>query len=315
MAISNFVKFITTAGFSSTFEIPDNDEVESSALNKEVDRIFKYHIEPTSYPFDLYCPYCEDDSVFYFYNYYVFDELDKNALNGIISVVTADGVEHSLDNDRLKVLEKKDFSYSKDLSNFGDVRGVIAKCSRSENHQIIIFVEKSGNKITKIGQSPDAKYFLNTKNVTKYKKYLGFYVEELRTALQLHNYNVGVGSYVYLRRVLEKLVFDKYDEHKADLAISEEEFKNPRFSFEEKVRILKEYLPKFMLDNVTVYAILSKGIHELDEEECNTYFEFLYESITSILDEIILKKDKENEHKRLTGIVSKIKSTLSSNSE
>jgi len=309
MANSDFVKFLMTAGVYSTFEFPD-DKTVLSALNVEFDSIFENHIEPTSFSFDLYCPHCEDDSVYYFYNYYVFDEYHINSYGRIVSYITVDDIKYPITSDGLRVLEQQSFS-SSTLSDFGNVRCVIAKCSRDANHQTITFVQRFADSIVKIGQYPDAKFFRNTKNISKYKKYLGVYVEELRTALQLHNHNVGVGSYVYLRRVLEKLVFDKYDEHKEELNVSEDEFKSPRFCFEDKVKTLKKYLPKFMLDNVSVYSILSKGIHELDEGECNNYFEFLYASVTLILDEIILAKEKEFEQKRLTGIVANIKGTLS----
>lgn len=36
---------------------------------------------------------------------------------------------------------------------------------------------------------------------------------------------------------------------------------------EDKIKLLKDYLPQMLVDNKVVYGIMSKGIHELSEEE------------------------------------------------
>ena len=72
-------------------------------------------------------------------------------------------------------------------------------------------------------------------------------------------------------------------------------------------RILKDYLPEFMVTNKNIYSILSKGIHELDEQECIDYFDTLFESIIMILDEILEKKATEAKQRTLTNKIAKIK--------
>ncbi|KKL23256.1 hypothetical protein LCGC14_2427220 [marine sediment metagenome] len=37
--------------------------------------------------------------------------------------------------------------------------------------------------------------------------------------------------------------------------------------------MIKDYLPEFLVENRSLYAILSKGIHALSEDECLQYFE------------------------------------------
>lgn len=73
----------------------------------------------------------------------------------------------------------------------------------------------------------------------------------------------------------------------------------------------KGYLPSFIVENNGIYGILSKGIHELTEEECLAYFDCMRKSIELILDErleLLAKKKKIEEVKKtLNAITSQIK--------
>ena len=62
-----------------------------------------------------------------------------------------------------------------------------------------------------------------------------------------------------------------------------------------------------MVTNKNIYSILSKGIHELNEQECIDYFDTLFESIIMILDEILEKKAIEAKQRTLTNKIAKIK--------
>ena len=48
-----------------------------------------------------------------------------------------------------------------------------------------------------------------------------------------------------------------------------------------------------------VYGILSKGVHELSEDECKEYFTVLRESIEMILDEKLERLKKEKRKKEI----------------
>jgi hypothetical protein len=52
----------------------------------------------------------------------------------------------------------------------------------------------------------------------------------------------------------------------------------------ERIELLKDELPEFLVENKAMYSILSKGIHELSEEECLTAFPILKVGIEIILD-------------------------------
>lgn len=62
----------------------------------------------------------------------------------------------------------------------------------------------------------------------------------------------------------------------------------------DKVETLKAFLPSQLVEMKGVYAILSKGVHELTEEECLRYFAPIKLSIELILDQKI-EEAKKNE--------------------
>ena len=80
---------------------------------------------------------------------------------------------------------------------------------------------------------------------------------------------------------------------------------------DEKIDLLKEYIPDFLGENSYIYSILSKGIHELDEEECLEIFDILKTGIEIILEEKIEKINKEKRKKFIEKELNKVNSNLS----
>jgi NifB/MoaA-like Fe-S oxidoreductase len=52
-----------------------------------------------------------------------------------------------------------------------------------------------------------------------------------------------------------------------------------------EIEMLKDVLPEFLITNKTIYSILSKGIHELTEQECMDSFHVIRVGIELMLDE------------------------------
>ena len=75
--------------------------------------------------------------------------------------------------------------------------------------------------------------------------------------------------------------------------------------------MLSDYLPQLLVNNETFYGIVSKGIHELSEEECIEYFPVLKSFIMMILRQWEkMRKDEEEERKlsaALGNIAAKVK--------
>jgi hypothetical protein len=89
-------------------------------------------------------------------------------------------------------------------------------------------------------------------------------------------------------------------------ASDEQKYKNARM--EEKIGLLKENLPDFLVKHKSIYSILSKGIHELSEDECLEYFDVVKSGIELILDEKLEKINREAKLKEVEKSLSEINS-------
>lgn len=183
-----------------------------------------------------------------------------------------------------------------------DVR---AHCTRKNTHtqNFVIFVDremvqiddstkpKLHQSIQKIGQQPSYGD-LHLAQVKKYTHVLSpSQMAELTRAIGLASHDVGVGAYVYLRRIFEALVEEAHQAAStADSAWNEEQYQRSRMS--ERIMSLKSHLPTFLVEHPGMYSLLSKGIHELSEEECLKHFETLRIGIELILDERIEQRER-----------------------
>ena len=201
------------------------------------------------------------------------------------------------------------YEYSGQLLIKDDVKSIILKCKRYNDVLTInVFHNNSNNFLIKVGQYPSVAD-IHLGQVKQYNKVLDGSLSEFTKAIKLAANGVGIGSFVYLRRIFENLVFDAFKEAKNDNAIDEGRFNGLRM--DEKIKSLNGYLPSFIVENHEIYGILSKGIHELTEEECLAYFDCMRQSIELILDEkleLLAKKKKQDEVKKtISSIASKLK--------
>lgn len=168
-------------------------------------------------------------------------------------------------------------------------------CSRyGDPLRIYIYWDADKRILTKIGQYPSVAD-IHIGQIKQYNKVLPEEsLKEFTRAIGLAANGVGIGSFVYLRRIFEKLILNV-----AEAVIKAENrqvFDKARMN--EKIDMLKDYLPAFLVDNKNIYGILSKGIHELSEETCLGYFDVMRNSIELILDQRLEEyKHKEKEEK------------------
>ena len=91
-------------------------------------------------------------------------------------------------------------------SDFCPVTPKIWRCTRNMNHKIHYFFEVHKFSIRKIGQAP-ALVDIALGEFAKYRKALKQdYYREFTKAIGLASHGVGIGSFVYLRRVFESLI-------------------------------------------------------------------------------------------------------------
>lgn len=161
-----------------------------------------------------------------------------------------------------------------------------------------------GGSIQKIGQHPSVADF-QIPYAARYRKILDEErYKEFTRGLGLAAHGVGIGSFVYLRRIFENLMEEAHTAAQQDTGFSEDKYRDVRM--EEKIELLRGHLPPFLVKNKSIYGILSKGIHELTERECLLYFEPLLVGIELILDEKLEESEKKRKALEAEAAIQKI---------
>ena len=178
----------------------------------------------------------------------------------------------------------------------GGYNTIDVRCKRTDSiFRYYVLWNPKKQIIIKIGQYPSIADF-HISEIKQYKKLLSTdKLKEFTRAIGLAANGVGIGSFVYLRRIFESLIEDAYTMCKNDGTVDEENYKKSRM--DQKIGLLSTHLPDFLVENKSMYSILSKGIHELDEETCLIHFDSLRVGIEIILDEKLdeLKKKEKIE--------------------
>jgi hypothetical protein len=183
---------------------------------------------------------------------------------------------------------------------------VTFKCSRDRKHELYFLFQLESRILQKIGQYPSIAS-LNLFDVKKYSNALSKRLfQEFTRSIGLAAHGVGVGSFVYLRRIFEHLIEEAHAVAISSNEWNEETFQKYRMS--DRIQILSKWLPDFLVQNKGMYGILSKGIHELTEEECLAAFPILKVGIEIILDaklhEIDRKKKLEEAQRAIQALSS-----------
>ena len=191
------------------------------------------------------------------------------------------------------------------------------RCSRDPSHRIRFVVQivsrfNNGDWIPvlqKIGQMPSFGD-LDIPALDKYKTVLsGEYLEEFKRAVGLASHGVGIGAFVYLRRIFERLINEAFKDATYLNDADREGFNALRKS--EQIKLLASSLPTFLSENSHLYGILSKGVHELSEDECLKNFAAVRIAIELILDEHLEAKEREKKIADVRKAISAISSEMS----
>lgn len=235
---------------------------------------------------DSYCPICKKDTTF---NSEQSNEQELRDLLGDAGMYSRFPGDEVKGNSLIEELEKRCVFIRK----FNCPR----KPYDSAHSQIFIF-RVIGTTLIKVGQHPTLAD-LSKEDLKKYRKLNDNIYSELNRAVGLSTHGVGIGSFVYLRRIIEKhIVFPKIKELIAEGLTTEDQI--CKSDFKEKIKLSKDKLPSFLVQNTKIYSILSKGIHELEEEECKSYFPILRTAIEIVLDEEIEQKEKQKKNKLIS---------------
>jgi hypothetical protein len=157
-------------------------------------------------------------------------------------------------------------------------------CSRRpDRHLYSYFFDYNDTQgiLTKVGQTPSLEDVAGA-DIERYRAILGPEFTELRRATGLFAHGIGIGSFVYLRRIFENLV--EAARSAADpTGEREAEFRKMRMA--ERVSELSAYLPPAVVKYKDAYGILSMGLHELSEVDCKRYFPIVRAAVITMLEQ------------------------------
>lgn len=224
----------------------------------------------SSHKFDGYCTRCKKDTVWTYYASVGIKAVDSNTLR----------------------MWNKQFSGT-------------ATCSRIDTHKVHFHFVFKGFEVHKFGQSVSVAdiAFGETERLKKSMKQED--AAEFHRAVGLASHGIGIGSFVYLRRIFERMVFEKFNQHKDEKGWNDVAFARLRMS--EKIDFLKDYLPAFLVENARSYSILSVGIHDLSDDDCLAFFPVLKRTIATIVEDDARMREDAKLRAELTDAISKIK--------
>jgi hypothetical protein len=237
--------------FDFLFRVPLYDQYSFDAKSNNLEALLT-----RDFKVDGYCPFCKRQSTFF-------------------------RAEGGYSREAFAALAAKNASYVKDL---------IIECVRRSDHKIRINIMARDGIIQKVGQFPSFADIANDES-KQYRDILSKEdAAEFHKAIGLAAHGVGIGAYVYIRRIFERLIQNRFAEFKDKEGWSEAEFEKLRMA--ERIEFLKDHLPEFLVKNKKLYGILSLGIHELNEADCLGFFSVIRASTIYILDEDKRKKEE-----------------------
>ena len=170
---------------------------------------------------------------------------------------------------------------------------VTLSCVRDERHpKAQFFFSVYQKQLIKIGQYPSLAD-LAIPEIKKYQKMLlQQEYKEFHCAIGLASHGIGIGAFVYLRRIFENLILEAKEFAKEkDTEFDEKKFEEMKM--DSKIAYLQSYLPIFLVENRKIYGMLSLGIHALDENECLEAFPIIRTGIELIFDEKIKQREEQ----------------------
>lgn len=231
----------------------------------------KLFYNPKSNQFDSFCIHCQKDSTFKFTDNYI----SNPNFPGLppVSIVGGDY--------RPKYWTSLSIPFT-----------LTFNCQRDNSHKYsIMFITNNNKKLIKVGQEPSLAT-IETHNIKKYKNILKKDYVDFSKGIGLYSHGVGIGSFVYLRRIFENLIEESHQKAIInDANWDDQKYRNAKMN--DKVGLLKDYLPKILVETKQLYGIISKGIHELEEDECLEMFPNIKMAIELILDEKLFKIEQE----------------------
>lgn len=229
---------------------------------------------------DIKCVECNKE-----YPFDVHYQISKQSFAGNIYKVTAANFVSYYGFDSEKLSEYKVTPPNED----DGIISYVFTCTMKNNHYqtmyLLYHLKDNEVSIRKIGQQP-INIDLKTTYSNEYKSVLNKYdaFEDYRHYEQSESRGLLAGACTYLRRILEKMVLCKLK----DSSITDKEREKAEH-FEEKVKLTQKQFDSDVQGLLNKsYKLLSKGIHELNNNDINEFYCMILEVIN-----IQLESEKE----------------------
>lgn len=286
-----FANFLLNNGLYNEIEITKDNIYELADLIQGYVKI------------DVYCPKCGENRVFTSepIQYFWYDEYKEEIISRYLEeeIISWQQIQN----------ENSSWTWTNN-SIKNDTRLMVFKfvCAMDTTHHLDYIVLTDGNKMKKIGQYPSVAD-LSFPELKGYKKVMTKEDEkELKRAIGLFAAGIGVGSFVYLRRIFERIIITASKQAIQEGKIEETEYNEAHV--DKKIKMLSDYLPESLVKNTVFYGIVSKGIHELSEDECLTFFPVMQSFIMMILRQKETIRKEAEEEKKLSASLSNIASQI-----
>ena len=226
-----------------------------------------------------YCDYCSENSVFEWnFDPYIHDmfcklaEYNTDSPNPIISSIN-------------EPHRKQPF--------FIDYLFFCTGCKRIHYYTLMF----KGNTVTKIGQYPSFASKEEQK-IQKYKslKVIKKYYIELIRSINAYSQHMGIASFVYLRRIYEHIIEEEYVKLPDTVKKSNASFNEKMKAVNNKMHIIP---PELDSQKSKIYSVLSKGIHEYEEDECYELYPVMKTIIILMLENYLSDKEKRQQLKEI----------------
>lgn len=245
------------------------------------------------------CPTCKVET---YYEVEQGCELDRRMLSPILCRYMEDDIGDDECNipDADEVMKDKAESLIR-KAKFFDKNFTCPKCGNIYRASFALEYHETETEMVliKIGQYPSLQEFavIDFKGFNKVLDSLKIKTD-YRNAIRNHINGDNIAAYVYLRRIVEQIVRESFLNNKEKLNISDEEF--DRYRTKEKISVLKDYLPKFLHDNKEIYSVVSAGIHSLDEQQCERYYDIIINAIDIMLHQEEARREEAEMMKKTT---------------
>ncbi len=189
----------------------------------------------------------------------------------------------------------------------GEIKELRYVCSDC-NEGLIVFLihfgvekknkDKSLIYLEKVGQIPA----WSIKMDKELEKLLGEHADYYKKGLINESQGYGIGAHAYFRRITEDIIDELLDsiyelieqEEKEKYKQALDKTKTTRIA-QEKIDLVKDLLPNSLKpDGVNplgvIHSALSKGLHELSDEECMAQAELIRDSLVFLINQIVRSK-------------------------